>query len=244
MVQAMAKQKHGKGTESRDKKGDVPAPKIDEKLLDKTLRGGAIDPVEIPDDPILDRAKAALSEKVQKTGPRLTLMDTYRAMGRGPVKRRKPEPKKTEMNFENEEDFIEFMQEIAANVGGSPLYNDALVEELGTFLRSHFNRVRAAQTPPVPRRKYTPRKDEIIPFLREVWGEWLADDKLTKQVLKDHDTPAYNALSNWQRNNDLPDDMTIKTLADLNNEFLEWGYYRRDEVHRVASALARRGLDA
>ncbi|RKF22977.1 hypothetical protein D6851_00190 [Altericroceibacterium spongiae] len=148
------------------------------------------------------------------------------------------------MNFENENEFIDFMQEIAANVGGNALYDDSLVDELGKFLKSHFNRARAAETPSVPTRKYQPRKDEIIPFLREVWGEWLADDKLTKQVLKDNDTPAYNALSNWQRNNDLPDDMTIKSLADLNDEFLEWGYYKRDEVHRVVGALNRRGMKA
>lgn len=242
----MVKQKHGKGTESRDKRDDAPLPKLDEDLLDRTLSGGRIGPaeVDISSDPILDRAKAALSKKAQKTGARLTLMDTHQAMMRGPVRRRKPEPKKTEMNFENENEFIDFMQEIAANVGGNALYNDSLVDELGKFLKSHFNRARAAETPSVPTRKYQPRKDEIIPFLREVWGEWLADDKLTKQVLKDNDTPAYNALSNWQRNNDLPDDMTIKSLADLNDEFLEWGYYKRDEVHRVVGALNRRGMKA
>lgn len=46
-------------------------------------------------------------------------------------RKEKPEPKKTEMQFGREEDFIGFMQEIAANASGSPLYDDALVEELG-----------------------------------------------------------------------------------------------------------------
>lgn len=161
----------------------------------------------------------------------------------GKIEKRKPVARNFRMDIDNERYFISSMMKAAREISGCR-FTDPLIVELEKFLKSHFNRARAAETPSVPTRKYQPRKDEIIPFLREVWGEWLADDKLTKQVLKDHDTPAYNALSNWQRNHPLPEDMRIKTLSDLNDEFLEWGYYKRDEVHRVASALARRGLDA
>lgn len=190
------------------------------------------------------RARRMFGFKEVETSKKVVVQSSSDPASLEQVRSNFTDQKKTQMKFERVEDFTNFMTMIAANVTGHPLLDDTLSEELGKFLKSHFERARAAQTPPVPERKYVPRKDEIIPFLREVWGEWLADDKLTKQVLKDNDTPAYNALSNWQRNNDLPDGMTIKTLADLNDEFLQWGYYRRDEVHRVASALARRGLDA
>lgn len=157
-------------------------------------------------------------------------------------RKEKPEPKKTEMQFGREEDFIGFMQEIAANASGSPLYDDALVEELGKFLKSHFDRARLEHMPPVPKRKYVPRKDEIIPFLREVWGEWLDAAQLTMPILKDADHRAYQALQNWTRSNELPEGMRIKSASDVTSEFLERDYFRRDEIFRASSAMGRRGL--
>lgn len=157
-------------------------------------------------------------------------------------RKKQPEPKKTEMQFGREEDFIGFMQEIAANASGGPLYDDALVEELGKFLKSHFDRARLDHTPPVPNRKYVPRKDEIIPFLREVWADWLDAEQLTMPILKDADHRAYQALQNWTRNNELPEGMRIKSASDVTSEFLERDYFRRDEIFRASSAMGRRGL--
>ncbi|MET4131771.1 hypothetical protein ABIE62_000887 [Porphyrobacter sp. MBR-155] len=160
------------------------------------------------------------------------------------LRRRKeqPEPKKTEMQFGREEDFIGFMQEIAANASGSPLFDDALVEELGKFLKSHFDRARLDHTPPLPERKYVPRKDEIVPFLREVWGEWVDAEQLTMPILKDADHRAYQALQNWTRNNELPEGLRVKSASDVTSEFLERDYFRRDEIFRASSAMGRRGL--
>ena len=157
-------------------------------------------------------------------------------------RKEKPEPKKTEMRFGKEEDFVGFMQEVAASASGSPLFDGALVEELGKFLKSHFDRAREAHTPPVPERRYIPRKDEIVPFLREVWSEWLAAEQLTMPILKDADYRAYQALHNWTRKNNLPDDVRIKTSSDATDEFLAREYFRRDEIYRAASALSRRGI--
>ncbi|NCO48524.1 MAG: hypothetical protein GW808_02865 [Sphingomonadales bacterium] len=170
-------------------------------------------------------------------------MEDFESFGAGDKQeKRNYRQNMAEMQFGREEDFIGFMQEIAANASGSPLYDDDLVEELGKFLKSHFDRARTANTPPVPARRYVPRKDEIIPFLKEVWGAWLDSGHFSRPALREHDVRAYNALQNWLRNNEPPADMNLKTASEVTDEFLQRDYYRRDEVSRFVGALQRRGL--
>lgn len=115
-----------------------------------------------------------------------------------------------------------------------------LDQVIGSFLRAHFAKVRAQSLPPIPERKYVPRQDEIIPFLREVWSDWLAGGHLQRQILHDNDPDAYSALSNWLRNNKLPDDMDIPTNREVTDRELENEWFHRDDVPRIASAMARR----
>ncbi|GGN51250.1 hypothetical protein GCM10011349_23660 [Novosphingobium indicum] len=246
----MGKQKQtnetGEGLKRR-----LPEPKIDEKLLDRVLSGKiGIEPVQV------DLTKGTISEKVSERMK--TVVRDSLPKGEGVVVVRafdlttgesvetaggeQPEAKTTKMQFGREEDFVGFMQEVAAKASGSPLYDDSLAEELGKFLKSHFDRAREAHTPPVPERRYIPRKDEIVPFLREVWSEWLTAEQLTMPILKDADYRAYQALHNWTRKNNLPADVRIKTSSETTDEFLARDYFRRDEIFRAASALSRRGI--
>lgn len=116
----------------------------------------------------------------------------------------------------------------------------ALIDDVSAFLKGYRDRYDEANPPSVPRRKFVPRKDHIIPFLREVWGEWLDWGRLSKSVLKDHDPKAYDALTNWQKTNDLPKDISIGTVAQMNDRFLQRRYFALDEVVRASAALTRR----
>ncbi len=114
------------------------------------------------------------------------------------------------------------------------------VEELMKFLNGNFSRHAERNPPPVPKRKFVPRKDQIIPFLDEVWGEWIAASQLTKPLLKEHDDKAYDALMNYQRNKPLPTGLELATQKEANDLFLERGYFTADEAHRVVGLLSRR----
>lgn len=145
-----------------------------------------------------------------------------------------------EMSFSGEKDFIEAIESYARSHADSLPHGHSVADALGSFLKAHFARARTQHAPPVPERKYVPRQDEIIPFLREVWGEWLAGGYLERQTLYDHDPTAYSALSNWLRNNELPDDMDIPSNREVNDRELENEWFHRDDVPRIASAIARR----
>lgn len=144
------------------------------------------------------------------------------------------------MSFSGEKDFIEAIESYARSSADSLPHGQGVADALGSFLKAHFARARAQETPPVPERKYVPRQDEIIPFLREVWGEWLAGGHLARQTLYDHDPAAYSALSNWLRNNELPDDMDIPSNREITDRELESEWFHRDDVPRIASAIGRR----
>ena len=145
-----------------------------------------------------------------------------------------------EMSFSGEKNFIEAIESYARSSADSLPHGQGVADALGSFLKAHFARARAQETPPVPERKYVPRQDEIIPFLREVWGEWLAGGHLARQTLYDHDPAAYSALSNWLRNNELPDDMDIPSNREITDRELESEWFHRDDVPRIASAIGRR----
>lgn len=145
-----------------------------------------------------------------------------------------------EMGFSGEKEFIEAIQSFARSSADSLPHGQGVADALGSFLKAHFARAKAQETPPVPERKYVPRQDEIIPFLREVWADWLAGGHLARQTLYDHDPAAYSALSNWLRNNELPDDMDIPSNREITDRELENEWFHREDVPRIASAIGRR----
>ena len=144
------------------------------------------------------------------------------------------------MSSFDEELFIKSVMNYAANAANESPHAENLAQAIGSFLRSHFARVKAQSLPHIPERKYVPRQDEIIPFLREVWSDWLAGGHLQRQILHDHDPDAYSALSNWLRNNQLPDDMDIPTNREVTDRELENEWFHREDVPRIASAMGRR----
>lgn len=113
-------------------------------------------------------------------------------------------------------------------------------EEMRHFAHAFLERYDETNPPPVPKRRFIPRQDQILDFLREAWGEWIERGLLTKPLLKAHDEKAYDALMNWQRANSLPDDLYLPTQKEANDRFLERRYFTVDEAHRVVGLIARR----
>lgn len=145
-----------------------------------------------------------------------------------------------EMRFSGEEEFISYIIHVAEKAEGSPLFDSALPSAVKGLLQSYFDKAKGEILPPVPERKYIPHQDEIIPFLREVWGEWIACGKLSRQVLTAHDESALSAFTNWQRKYGVPDDIKVLTNQEVVSQNLEREWFHRDEVPRIASALSRR----
>ena len=113
------------------------------------------------------------------------------------------------------------------------------------FVESYLFDLNEANPPPIPETKFTPRQDEIVSFLRNVWGEWNERDLLNRQILSDHDPKALTALVNWlnqdvEPKNTLPDDLKVYTKKEMTERWLEKFYFARDEVRRAASALNNR----
>lgn len=97
-----------------------------------------------------------------------------------------------------------------------------------------------ANPPPIPERKYHPRKDNIVEFLQEVWGEWNDRDLLSRRVLQIHDRRAHGALINYLRTDTLPEGLNVWTTKDETDRWLEHGLFTADEVTRASGALQTR----
>ena len=148
------------------------------------------------------------------------------------------------LNYETvnnyERRFIELMKSVAQEASESSSLSDDLPQVIESLLKSHFNRHHQLNPPPVPERKYIPRQDEIIPFLYDAWGDWIASGHLTKQALRQHDKRAYTALQNWLRHNELPSEIAVRNNWEVNDEFAQREWFHRDEIVRATGALYRR----
>ncbi|WP_157081282.1 hypothetical protein [Novosphingobium naphthalenivorans] len=151
------------------------------------------------------------------------------------------------LNYESVENyekrFIDLMKSVAKEASESPHLADDLPQVVESLLKAHFNRYHQLNPPPVPERKYVPRQDEIIPFLYDVWGDWIASGRLTKPTLRQHDKRAYTALQNWLRHNDLPAEIAVRNNWEVNDEFAQREWFHRDEIVRATGALYRRTPD-
>lgn len=132
---------------------------------------------------------------------------------------------------------------LARDLMSRRMATDEFAAELRHFAQAYFERHDEANPPPVPERRFTPRKDQILDFLKSVWGEWIGKRLLTKPLLKAHDDKAYDALMNWQRGNTLPEDVYVPTQKEANDRFLKRRYFTVDECHRVVGLLTRRDKD-
>jgi hypothetical protein len=81
--------------------------------------------------------------------------------------------------------------------------------------------------------------ENIIDFLRRVWGEWIGTGALTRPDLRRLDSNAYTALNNYLRNHELPSDIRIPKLSEVNDMALS-GPTPLREVKRLGSASYRR----
>jgi hypothetical protein len=143
----------------------------------------------------------------------------------------------------NREDLVNTQVNVAQSFVEKGLADPTFPKELERFIMSHFARVNEADLPPIPERKFQAREDDIIDFLRDVWGEWLDRGLLTKAILRNADRNAVIALNNWLRpdaGNVLPEDIDIPGQAEANDRFLARGYFTTSEVHRASGALTRR----
>lgn len=139
-----------------------------------------------------------------------------------------------------EDRFIELMKSVAKEAIDGTSLDQNLPDAIESLLKSHFHRAHELKKPEIPTIKYRPRTDKIIPFLYLVWSEWIASGHFTKQVLRQNDRPAYTALQNWLRHNEMPTVIAARNYWELNDEFVQREWFHRDEVPRAAGALYRR----
>lgn len=139
-----------------------------------------------------------------------------------------------------EERFIELMKSVAAEAIDGTLLDENMPEAIESLLRAHFHRAHELNKPPIPTIKYRPRVDKIIPFLYLIWSDWIASGHFTKAVLRQNDKPAYTALQNWLRTNEMPTVIAARNFREVNDEFVQREWFHRDEVVRATGALYRR----
>lgn len=139
-----------------------------------------------------------------------------------------------------EDRFIELMKSVAAEAVDGTSLDQNLPDAIESLLKSHFHRAHELNKPEIPTVKYRPRKDKIIPFLYLVWSEWIASGHFTKQVLRQNDRPAYTALQNWLRHNEMPTVIAARNYWEVNDEFAQREWFHRDEIGRATGALYRR----
>jgi len=84
--------------------------------------------------------------------------------------------------------------------------------------------VSEAGAPPLPDgapaiyRDRADKGENIITFLKRVWGPWLEARVLTRRDLRRLDPSADGAVVNWLRHSPFPDDIYLPTLKDSNDQ--------------------------
>lgn len=73
-----------------------------------------------------------------------------------------------------------------------------------------------------PKYPYKPRmRGGIVKYLQDNWGPYIAAGVLTQANLRSIDPPAYRALHNWLRQNDLPEDLRLPTKKEAIDREIE-----------------------
>lgn len=118
---------------------------------------------------------------------------------------------------------------------------DELQAILTRALRQFKSRVVQPSLPTKPVREYRAREN-IIDYLRDDdgFGPWYKVGELTRPLIREISPRAYMALANYLRRNELPSDMKIPTLKEVNDALLERGDFSADEASKVSSAHQRR----
>lgn len=79
------------------------------------------------------------------------------------------------------------------------------------------------------------KKETIVDFLRRVWQPWMEAKVLTRRDLRKLDPSADKAVENWLLRQPLPDDISLPTLKEVNDELLAES---SDEAVRAAWRLS------
>lgn len=117
--------------------------------------------------------------------------------------------------------------------------NDFLRQAEMLVTRFRFDQ-NEANPPPIPARKFNPRKDDIIEFIREEWGEWCKRGLLTRMKLKRHDRRAWSGVINHMRTDEWPSDLPVMTAKEYTDRWLTRGLFTLDEVPRAAGVFNAR----
>lgn len=117
--------------------------------------------------------------------------------------------------------------------------NDFLRQAEMLVTRFRFDQ-NEANPPPIPTRKFNPRKDDIIEFIREEWGEWCKRGLLTRMKLKRHDRRAWSGVINYMRTDEWPSDLPVMTAKEYTDRWLGRGLFTLDEVSRAAGSFNNR----
>lgn len=114
--------------------------------------------------------------------------------------------------------------------------NDFLRQAEMLVARFRFDQ-NEANPPPVPVRKFNPRTDDIVEFIREEWGEWCRRGLLTRMKLKHHDRRAWSGVINYMRTDEWPNDLPVLTAKEYNDRWLTRGLFTLNEVARATGAF-------
>jgi len=104
----------------------------------------------------------------------------------------------------------------------------------------------SSKTPPLPNKApmlYAERADKsqnIIEFLREIYGPWVRHGALSRPELNKYDPSAYVALRNWLKKHELPAGIEIPTKSQALNNLLNSGNVPIPMVEKVGQTLIGR----
>ena len=136
-----------------------------------------------------------------------------------------------------------WLKALAQDFGIEDSLQDKFVESVLTLADEFQRKSQMAKLPERPVRDFVPRRDNIIDYVRspDGFGPWLAAGLLTRPLMREMSPKAYMALSNWLRNNELPDDLHIPTKTEVVSEQIASAdKLLMGEAARIAGTLSTR----
>ena len=90
------------------------------------------------------------------------------------------------------------------------------------------------------RSSITGKKENIVDFLKRVWGPWMDTDSITRSDLRVLDPSAERAVENWLLQRDLPTDVNLPTKKARNDRELAADPFAIMKSPRLAQVVASR----
>ncbi len=119
---------------------------------------------------------------------------------------------------------LEFANHLNSGIWGKGKNKIVSPDEIETL-----RKYRASNRP--TERPYEHRRDgEIIEFLRTKYADWM-DGNFTMAELRACDNRALTAFNNYKRNNPVPEDIVLPTMAEWHEHRIEIG------VHRIIQSI-------